>query len=119
MRQRQHHGAPGKDWVALTLAIGIATALNFITIAVFIAAFHRGRTTGDYSLSENATQVLIAAFGGLIGALGGYMGGSAVERARQAERDAPERPARSPETGAAAPGPLRGPGTESETESES
>lgn len=74
--------SPTRDWVALTLAIGVATALNLITIAVLLAAFYRGQRTGDYALSENATQVLIAAFGGFIGILGGYVGGSAVARAR-------------------------------------
>lgn len=74
--------SPTRDWVALTLAIGVATALNLITIAVLIAAWFRGQRTGDYALSENATQVLIAAFGGFIGILGGYVGGSAVARAR-------------------------------------
>lgn len=72
--------------MALTLAIGVATAFNLITVSVLLAAFHRGRVTGDYSLSENATQVLIAGFGGFIGILGGYVGGTAVERARQSER---------------------------------
>ncbi len=78
---------PGRDWVALTLAIGVVAAFNMITVSVLLAAFHRGRVTGDYSLSENATQVLIAGFGGFIGILGGYIGGTAVERARHAERD--------------------------------
>lgn len=80
MPDREH--SPSRDWVALTLAIGVATALNLITIAVLIAAWYRGQRTGDYALSENATQVLIAAFGGFIGILGGYVGGSAVARAR-------------------------------------
>lgn len=86
-RQQQEDHAPTRDWVALTLAIGVATALNLITIGVLIAAWYRGQRTGDYALSENATQVLIAAFGGFIGILGGYVGGTAVARARvQADR---------------------------------
>lgn len=72
-----------RDWVALTLAIGAATALNLITIGVLIAAWFRGQRNGDYGLSENATQVLIAAFGGFIGILGGYVGGTAVAKARR------------------------------------
>jgi hypothetical protein len=75
--------------VALTLAIGLATAVNLIVIGVLLAAYYRGKKSGDYSISENATQVLIAAFGGMIGVLGGYVGGSSVAKAatRSAERD--------------------------------
>jgi hypothetical protein len=80
---------PSRDWVALTLAIGLATAVNLIVIGVLLAAYYRGKKSGDYSISENATQVLIAAFGGMIGVLGGYVGGSSVAKAttRSAERD--------------------------------
>jgi hypothetical protein len=80
---------PSRDWVALTLAIGLATAVNLIVIGVLLAAYYRGQKSGDYSISENATQVLIAAFGGMIGVLGGYVGGSSVAKAatRSAERD--------------------------------
>ena len=60
----------GKDWVALTLAIGISFAINTITIAVLWDAI---RSAGP-GLSENATQVLVAAFGGIIGVLGSYIG---------------------------------------------
>lgn len=83
MPDRDLTPSPTRDLVALTLAIGAATALNLITIGVLIAAWFRGQRNGDYALSENATQVLIAAFGGFIGILGGYVGGSAVARARQ------------------------------------
>jgi len=80
---------PRRDWVALTLAIGLATAVNLIVVGVLLAAYYRGQKTGDYSLSENATQVLIAAFGGMIGVIGGYVGGSSVAKAatQSAERD--------------------------------
>lgn len=80
---------PGRDWVAFTLAIGLSTAVNLIVIGVLLAAYYRGKTTGDYAISENATQVLIAAFGGMIGVLGGYIGGRsvAVAATRSAERD--------------------------------
>lgn len=60
----------GKDLVAVILAIGIATALNIIIIAVLydaIASKHGG-------LSENATQILTGAFGGILGILGSYIG---------------------------------------------
>src|SRR5262245_50545938 len=68
---------PGRDLVAGTLAIGLATAVNAITLAVMYDAV-RSDTPG---LSENATQILTTAFGGIIGILGGYLGFKAGERA--------------------------------------
>lgn len=62
--------AHGKDWVALTLAIGISTAVNVITFAVLYDAI----MSEGPGLSENATQVLVAAFGGMIGVIGSYVG---------------------------------------------
>lgn len=65
------------DWVALILAIGLATALNLITFAVLYDAV-RSDTPG---LSENATQILTGWGGGVIGILGavfGYRAGSDV-----------------------------------------
>jgi hypothetical protein len=80
---------PSRDWVALTLAFGLSTAVNLIVLGVLMAAYERGRKTGDYAISENATQILIAAFGGMIGVIGGYVGGSSVAKATTAstERD--------------------------------
>jgi hypothetical protein len=61
------------------LAAGLVIALNMLMLAVLYDAV-RSDTPG---LSENATQVIIAGFGGIIGLLGGYVGGRAVERSRQ------------------------------------
>jgi len=47
------------------------------------ALFH-----SDPGLSENATQVIIAAFTGITGVLGGYIGGRAVERAQERREEA-------------------------------
>lgn len=69
------NGGRGRDWVALTLAIGIATAINIIVFAVLWDAIY----SSDSGLSENATQVLTAAFGGIIGVLGSYVGFKAAE----------------------------------------
>lgn len=57
--------------VALVLAIGIATAINAITIAVLIDALKDPEKAG---LSENAVQVLTTAFSGVFGVLGAYVG---------------------------------------------
>lgn len=60
----------GKDWVAIILALGLATAINCITFAVLWDAL-RSDTPG---LSENATQILTTAFGGILGVVGSYIG---------------------------------------------
>lgn len=78
--------APSRDWIALTLAIGICTALNLVTIGVMLAALNRG----DYSLSENATQILTGWGGGIIGILGavfGYRAGTSQQAAVQQAAD--------------------------------
>lgn len=66
---------PGKDWIALTLAVGICTALNLVTVAILYDAL---RSKGP-GISENATQILTGWGGGIIGILGavfGYRAGS-------------------------------------------
>lgn len=61
---------PGRDIVATVLALGVATALNGVVFAVTYDAL----TSDTSGLSENATQVLTGAFGGIIGILGTYIG---------------------------------------------
>lgn len=68
--------SPGRDWVAVTLAIGVATALNIFTFAVLYDAIFAERA----GLSENGTQVLTGWGGGVIGVLGAYIGGLARAR---------------------------------------
>jgi hypothetical protein len=63
---------PTRDWVALILAIGVATAVNLVCIGVLYAALTGQGPTGG--LSENGTQLLTAALGGMIGVLGAYVG---------------------------------------------
>jgi multisubunit Na+/H+ antiporter MnhB subunit len=77
--------ARGRDAVAIVLAVGIATAINLITFAVlYDALFSEGP-----GLSENATQVLVTAFGGIIGVLGSYIGfrAGAAQRERNTGAD--------------------------------
>ena len=70
MRERISKSLSGRDLVPLILAIGVATALNCITFAVLYDAIF-----SDVSgLSENATQIITGAFGGILGVLGSYMG---------------------------------------------
>ena len=75
----------GKDWVALTLAAGIVVALTLITVGVVYDAI----ASQGPGLSENATQILTGAFGGIIGVLGSYIG----YRAGTDRRDNGEPPA--------------------------
>jgi uncharacterized YccA/Bax inhibitor family protein len=58
------------------LAVGIALAVNVVTGAVLYDAV---RSEGP-GLSDNATQLLTTAFGGIIGVLGAYVGYRARDR---------------------------------------
>ena len=62
---------PGAFYIALTLAIGLATALNLFVVAVlYEALFH----TSQSGISENATQILTGWGGGFVGIVGAYVG---------------------------------------------
>jgi hypothetical protein len=74
----------GREWVAIILASGLSLALCMLMGGVVWDAV-RSDTPG---LSENATQVVIAAFGGIIGVLGSYIGFRAAERITRNDRDA-------------------------------
>lgn len=67
----------GRDLVAVVLAVGLATALNMLMFGVLWDALF----ASDPGLSENSTQVITALGSGVIGILGGYIGGRAVEHA--------------------------------------
>ena len=60
---------PVRDWVAIVVAVGLSTSVNVITLAAVWNAVENGQ-----GLSENATQVLTTAMGGMVGLLGGYLG---------------------------------------------
>lgn len=60
----------GRDAVAIILAIGVATAVNIITLAVLLDAL----LSEGPGLSENATQILTGAFGAILGVLGSFVG---------------------------------------------
>jgi hypothetical protein len=60
----------GRDWTALVLAIGLVTAINAVTIGVLYDAI----ISSESGLSENATQILTTAFGGIVGVVGAYLG---------------------------------------------
>src|SRR5262245_51330304 len=67
-----------RDVVALVLALGLVVAVNLITFAVLYDAI----ASQGPGLSENATQILTGAFGGIVGLLGGYLGYKAGRESR-------------------------------------
>lgn len=89
---------PGKEWVAFTLAIGMATALNVFTGAVLWDALFNEAP----GLSENGTQVLTGWGGGIVGVLGAYVG------YRAGASDGAQKGPGAAAGGAAAPGPGEG-----------
>jgi hypothetical protein len=68
--------------VALVLAVGISLAVILVTAGVlYDAIFSEGP-----GLSDNATQLLTTAFGGIIGVLGSYLGFVAASHANEVAR---------------------------------
>ena len=91
-----------RDAIAMILAIGLATALNLITIAVLYDAIRDPARAG---LSENATQILTGWGGGIIGILGAVFGYRAAaqhtaDHERQADAQADDRAAELADDGA-------------------
>lgn len=64
------HRPSGFDVVAIILAIGLVSAVCLITIGVLVDAI----ASEGPGLSDNATQILTATLGGIIGVLGSYVG---------------------------------------------
>ena len=62
----------GPDVVALVLACSLGLISVLILVVTLVQIIDH--TTPELTLSENATQILIAAIGGLTGLLGGYLG---------------------------------------------
>jgi hypothetical protein len=66
------------DWVAIILAGGISVAVIALVVGVTVGAIKNGSTAS--TLSDNESQVLTAAFGGMIGVLGAWVGYRARDR---------------------------------------
>lgn len=69
MAPRRLH--PTRDWVAMVLAVGLATALNIIVVAILWDTISDPENAG---ISENATQILTGWGGGIVGILGAVFG---------------------------------------------
>ena len=76
---RRLRDASAQDVVAIIVAIGLCTAVNLMTLGVLWDAI---RSQGP-GLSENATQILTGAFGGMIGLLGASLGYRAGKETRE------------------------------------
>ena len=61
----------GPDHVALVLAVALGLVATLILTGTVVQILHGNP---EVTLSENATQILIASSSGLVGVLGGYMG---------------------------------------------
>jgi hypothetical protein len=59
-----------RDIVAVILAIGLAVAVVMLMAGVLWDALH----SDSPGISENATQLITMAFGGIIGILGSFLG---------------------------------------------
>ena len=70
--------------MALVLAAGLALLASLILVGTIVQILHGNP---EVTLSENATQILIATSSGITGVLGGYMG---YRLARHDQRDGPE-----------------------------
>jgi uncharacterized YccA/Bax inhibitor family protein len=75
----------GRDRVAAILAAGLVLALVLITAGVLYDAI----VSEGPGLSENATQVLTGAFGGILGVLGAYIGFRAGAAATDSRAEPP------------------------------
>lgn len=60
----------GRDLVAIILAVGLSLA-----VIAFVIGAELNIIAGGNPLGENTTQVLTAAFSGMVGGLAGYLGG--------------------------------------------
>lgn len=76
-------GPVGPDHVALVLALALLLLSSLILIGTIVQILH-GQP--EVTLSENATQILVASVGGLAGVLGGYMGYRLGHRDRDGDR---------------------------------
>lgn len=70
----------GVDLVALVLAIGLALTVVLILVATMVQILNNAPDVPEIQLSENSTQILIAAIGGIVGVLGSYIGHRLHER---------------------------------------
>ena len=72
---------PGVDIVAVILALGLSLLVVLILVATIVQILNNNRP--EVTLSENATQILVASVGAFSGLLGGYVGYSMRDRRKE------------------------------------
>jgi uncharacterized membrane protein len=72
----------GADFVAVILALGVCMVVVLFVLAAVIDSFNK-----NTALSDNATQILTGAIGGMVGVLGGYVGRYAQERSYRKQEE--------------------------------
>ena len=61
--------------MAVILAVGLTALVVLILVATVVQILHdEPPLSPEIQLSDNATQILVAAIGGVVGLLGSYMG---------------------------------------------
>lgn len=73
------------DRVALVLAASLGVLVNLILVVTLVQIVDH--STPELQLSENATQIMIAAIGGTTGLLGAYVGLNRDKRSRDDHTD--------------------------------
>jgi hypothetical protein len=73
----------GVDLVAVILAVGLALTIVLVLVATMVQILNNAPNVPEIQLSENATQILVAAIGGVVGVLGGYVGYRLHERSTE------------------------------------
>jgi hypothetical protein len=112
-RRPKRRNLTGVDIVAIILATGLSLLVILILIATIIQILHNAPGVPEIQLSENSTQILIAAIGGILGVLGGYIGYRMKEHHMTEEQTIPEANPSNPPTRptVSPPEPNPGPGT--------
>ena len=103
-QRRRRSNLTGVDIVAIILATGLSLLVVLILVATIIQIIHNAPGVPEIQLSENATQILVAAIGGILGVLGGYIGYRMKGIHMTEEETRPVEPVAPPGQGAPPPG---------------
>jgi len=60
------------DWIAVILALGVSMSILILIVGIMWTAIKHGTTAA--TITENEVQVLLAAFSGIFGILGAFLG---------------------------------------------
>lgn len=103
-QRRLRSNLTGVDIVAIILATGLSLLVVLIIVATIVQILHNAPGVPEIQLSENSTQILVAAIGGILGVLGGYIGYRMKGIHMTEEETRPVEPVAPPGQGAPPPG---------------